>query len=404
MKVCYLNFDGAPTIEAAACNRIGGLNVILFNLLKYASSLPRLNLSVLYRYDGLNIPDGLSGMPITVKWIIAGKPHLLSRNDLGACLDEFTSGVKVYLRDNRPDLVHTSGSESGYAMIKLRQLGIRIPWVHTNYATLTVRRVVVEGKTPTQALVDSTGQRELSCLQSCDHIIALSEIDRREISAIFGVPPTKITVAEPGVNHEIFYPRNLSCRQSIVVSAGRMSRVKDFPFLVRCFRQVVSLNPELEGLRLVIVGGNEKERAEVGLPQIIESLDLESMIEFVNGMDQRSLAEHFCHAKVFAGASKHETFGLLPVEARACGTPFVVRANSSYLTTATDGFGGYFADNNSERDMAIKISHILNLSQSDWAEMSRQAFESAKRFQWTRTVAIGLNVYQPLLESFGSAP
>lgn len=111
------------------------------------------------------------------------------------------------------------------------------------------------------------------------------------------------------------------------------------------------------------------------------------------------LSEKFCGAKVFAGVSKHETFGLLPVEARACGTPFVVRANSSYLATAIDGFGGYFSDNGSEQDMAGKISHILNMSEPEWTEMSNQAVESTRKFQWSETISMCIRVYQGLLES-----
>lgn len=394
--ICYLNFDGTPTIEAATCNRIGGLNTIVFNLLKHASSLLHLNLSVLYRDDGLDIPSELTSLPILIKRIVAGKQQSLTRSELEICLDEFISGVAVHWQGNRPELVHTSGSESGYIMMKLRQLGFRIPWVHTNYATLTVRRVVVEGKKVSEALADEMGQRELSCLQNCDHVIALSEIDRHEISSVFGIIVDKITVAEPGVNHEIFHPRNLLHRLPIVISAGRMSKIKDFPFLVRSFRQVVDLNPDLTGLRLAIIGGNDEERYGVGLPQTIESLGLGSRVELIDGANQRGLAEKFCSARVFAGVSKHETFGLLPVEARACGTPFVVRANSSYLTTAANGFGGYFADNDSEQDMASKISHILNLSQTDWTSMSRQAIESSEKFQWSETVKTCIRVYQRL--------
>jgi|GEM_PF-2838157 len=394
MKVCYLNFDGAPTIEAATCNRIGGLNTIVFNLLKHASSLPHLNLSVMYRDDGLEIPSELTDLPIVVKRIVAGKQQSLTRSELETCLDEFISGVAIHWQSYRPEVVHTSGSEAGFAMIKLRQAGFRIPWVHTNYATIAVRRVMSDSSTASEALLGSMEQRELSCLHECDHVIALSEVDRQEISSVFGVIVDKITVAEPGVNHEIFHPRNLSYRSPIVISAGRMSRIKDFPFLIRCFRRVVDLNPDLHGLRLIIIGGNDKERREIGLPQAVENLGLSSKVELVDGINQRGLAERFCTAKVFAGVSKHETFGLLPVEARACGAPFVVRANSSYLATATDGFGGYFADNDLEQDMAEKISHILNLSQADWKAMSHQAVESTGKFQWSETVKTCIRVYQ----------
>lgn len=227
----------------------------------------------------------------------------------------------------------------------------------------------------------------------------MSEVDRQETSSIFGISTAKITVAEPGINHEIFSPKNFSCRQPTVISVGRMSKIKDFPFLIHCFRQVVDLNPKLEGLKLIIVGGNERERFEIGLPQLIGHLDLGSKVEMIDGTDQRGLAEQFRYARVFAGVSRHETFGLLPVEARACGVPFVVRANSSYLTTAIDRLGGYFTNNNSEQDMADKISHILNLPHSDWAEMSHQAVESTKRFQWPKMVDKCLYAYHQILRS-----
>jgi len=399
MKICYLNFDGAPTIKAAISNRIGGLNVILFNLLKYASLLSHLDLLVLYRDDGLDIPSELANMPITIERIIAGKSQPLTKKDLDTCLNKFISSVGIYLQNNKPELIHTSGSESGYVMMKLRQFGLRIPWVHTNYATLTVRRVVVYGQSILEALTDSMGQRESSCLENCDHIIALSEVDRQETSSIFGIMPSKITVAEPGIDHEIFYPGNFLNRLPVIISAGRMSAIKDFPFLIRCFRQVVNLVPHLEETKLIIVGGNEEERYEIGLPQIIKHFDLESKIEFIDGVDQIRLAEQFRRARIFAGVSKHETFGLLPVEARACGTPSVVRANSGYLTTAIDGFGGYFTNNDSEQDMANKISYILNLSNANWIKKSHQAVETAKKFQWPNMVKTCLDVYQRLLGS-----
>jgi len=85
---------------------------------------------------------------------------------------------------------------------------------------------------------------------------------------------------------------------------------------------------------------------------------------------------------------------------------FILRklSQAKRIGLAIDGFGGYFANNDSEQDMANKISHILNLSHSGWAEMSRQAIESSKKFQWSETVKICTRVYQQLLESTKFAP
>ena len=85
MKVCYLNFDGAPTIEAALCCKIGGLNTIVFNLLQHAS-LPHLIASVFYRHDGLEIPRELANLPIRIRRITAGQQRPLNRDELEDCL------------------------------------------------------------------------------------------------------------------------------------------------------------------------------------------------------------------------------------------------------------------------------------------------------------------------------
>ena len=85
------------------------------------------------------------------------------------------------------------------------------------------------------------------------------------------------------------------------------------------------------------------------------------------------------------------------MEARSCGTPFVVRSNSSYLATARDGEGGYFTDNNSEEEMAQKIGEILRLPFSEWQKLSRFAVKSTDNFSWRKSAEDYLNLYMFLL-------
>jgi len=97
-------------------------------------------------------------------------------------------------------------------------------------------------------------------------------------------------------------------------------------------------------------------------------------------------------------SAQHETFGRLPVEARACGTPFVVRGNSSYLATATDGEGGYFSVNTSEEEMARKITKILKLPFQEWQKLSQLTYESTKKFSWEKSAREHLRLFQSLLK------
>jgi len=278
----------------------------------------------------------------------------------------------------------------------LRARGIKIPWVHTNYATVSVRRSIIEGRTDKGIAEDVIGKREKECLQVCDHVIALSKSDQIETSNVFAIPLQKISVVSPGVDHSIFYPDQSIVREKIIVSAGRMSEVKDFPFLLRSFSILKKLG-DIDS-KLIIIGGNSKERFFLGLPTLTEKLGVSDNVFFVDGVSQNILATYFRRASVFAAVSKHETFGLLPVEARACGTPFVARANSGYLSVANDGFGGYFCNNNSERDMAEKIMKIINLDQASWSHLSQQAESSAKEYSWLENAKKSSVIYAKVIK------
>ena len=301
--------------------------------------------------------------------------------------------VRDYLSKFPYDIIHTSGSEAGFIMSLVRKSGLRIPWVHTNYATLTVRRVMTQNSSPAQAFSDSIARRELLSLQQCDCVIALSDVDKWEISSVFGIDKSKINVVNPGVDHSVFFWGRKHDRKPIVISAGRMSDVKDFPFLLRSFRLVINQMYDIKPT-LVIVGGNRLERDKLGLLKQIENLNLQHQVRFLDGMDQKILAQYFRQAKVFVGSSRHETFGLLPVEARACGTPSVVRSNSSYISAVKNGYGGYFVDNEHEQDMADKIAYILSLGNNQWRKMSREALMSVQQYTWPRMAQGCIKVYK----------
>ncbi|MFA5184107.1 MAG: glycosyltransferase [Patescibacteria group bacterium] len=395
MKICYLNYQGGPTIKAAENNLVGGLNTILFNLICQISLRPEVEAVAVYRDDGqMATLHGRKEVKLP-----AGPQTMLSRPELELYLSEFTVAVEKYLAIYRPDVVHTSGSEAGAVMSQLRIRGMAIPWIHTNYATVAVRRVMVDGQKSSQTSADLIGEREKQCLIDCDQVIALSESDKQEIAAVFPIPPGKIMVIEPGIDHKIFQPGLLTPRKKVIISAGRMSKIKDFPFLLSSFRILKQLNDT--DSRLIIIGGNAFERRLLGLPQLADELGISDSLSFVDGVGQDALAAYFRQAKVFAAHSQHETFGLLPIEARACGTPFVARANSGYLTAGQDGGGGYFCANDSERDMADKILRIVNMEEDDWAALSQKAIASAQAYEWSDTAEKSLFIYQQVIKNQG---
>lgn len=396
MKVCYLNYDGEPTLTATTSREIGGLNTIVYNLADSIAQVPDNKVMVVCRSEvsettSINIRGSFRLLKIKDGQHTNEKPATF------ATLEQYASNVLEVLVSEWPDIIHTSGAEAGYVMSILRQR-IAIPWVHTNYATLTVRRVMVEGCGLIESLNNTYAQRERACLTDCDVVIALSETDRKETAKVFQIPERKIIAIPPGVDTKIFKSERKRFPFPLVVSSGRMSPIKDFPFLLRAFQhtlnQLTGFHPKPQ---LVIIGGNLTERDNLGLGSIVREMGIESQIKFLDGMSQSKLSENFQRARVYIGCSKHETFGLLPVEARACGAPFVVRANSAYLDTAVDGFGGYFVDNSDETHMGEKIAEILRLSEAEWLTLSQQAVASTERFRWSETATKNLLVYQQVV-------
>lgn len=381
MKVVFLTYDAWPTSKAATSRKVGGLNTIIFHLSRALAKEPGMEVGVVCCYSKAKLSPAERAEGVRTDQII---------------FDANLNSLRRYLIEIKPDVIHTSGSDAGRIMAQIREDGFGFPWVHTNYATLAVRRVMVEKLTVIQALADETAKNERLSLKECDLVIALSEVDKREICAVFGVNRAKVTVALPGVDRSIFTAKGGVDREHLVVSAGRMSEIKDFPFLLRAFQLVVEQSGKRKP-KLLIIGGNGAERYRLNLPAQIEHLGLKPYARFLDGMEQAELAKYFQRAKVFAGSSRHETFGLLPLEARACGTPTVVRKNSSYLLLAENGYGGYLSGDRSESDMADKIARILSLNRDQWETMSRDATDSARRYSWSAMARKCQEVYRDII-------
>lgn len=401
MRICYLSFDGMPTL-AATDSQTGGLNVTLFNISKEMACYG-INATVIWRDDGKSDKyiNELQRLGVEIVKIKAGKNAFLTKVELVKTLSEFTDNVDKYLSGNKFDIVQTLGSEAGYVISVLKKTEIisSAVWVHENFASLGIRRVVVEKMSLEEALEDSIGQREKGVLEKCDHIVAYTSIEKEEIERIFGIKSDKISVISAGIDKNIFRPPEYSSeRPPIVISATRMAKIKNIPFLLNVLKRVAENNKDIKSLLFIVIGGNKNERDKLDLENMVKTLNLENFISFVDGVSQEVLAKYFQFSRVFVGTSDHETFGLLPVEARSCGTPFVVRANSSYLATAKNGEGGYFVDSHNEEEMARKIGEIIRLSLDKWQKLSQLAVKSTDNFSWRKSAMEYLSLYQFLLK------
>jgi len=392
MKVCFLNFVGIPTrTEAAKSNLIGGLNTILSNLCESLVKLEGVSVDCIFRQEDIHLKSEQTNYNLI--GIKTGLEKSVLREEIIKSLELSSDKVSEILYRNKSDIIHTAGLEAGLVMLKLKQSGLDIPWVHTNFATLSVRKVILDGANQSVAEYDHISKQEKACLQECDHIIALSNDDKSEIKLVFKVKEEKISVVYPGINKNIFFSINENEKRLNIISAGRMSQIKDFPFLLRSFKIFRDIYRGTEQLN--IIGGNYLERKSLGLNELIKKLDLKGFVNLYDGLSQEKLANFFRVSKVFVGCSKHETFGLLPVEAMACGLPAIVRNISGYKETAISK--SFIVKD--ELEMANKIYEILNLSDENYKKLCIKSMNSSFKYSCEKSAEQHVDIYRKIILS-----
>jgi D-inositol-3-phosphate glycosyltransferase len=222
-----------------------------------------------------------------------------------------------------------------------------------------------------------------------------------------------VSVVHPGVDLNVFRPgdpvqarRRLGVPDDAVVLlfAGRIQPLKAPDVLLRAVAVLLARDPSLrERLVVPVVGGPSGSGLEepTALVDLARDLGVADVARFVPPVSQHELARWYTAASVVCVPSYSESFGLVAVEAQACGTP-VVAAAVGGLTTAVDhGRTGLLVDGHEPEDYARAIARLVG-DRADRARMSAAAVRHAHRFGWPRTAEQTLEVYeQAVLSRFG---
>ncbi len=365
MRIAIVGYNSPPTNTDLGTRKAGGQSLNIYYMIKHYRQL---GIEPVY-VDGANDKD-------------TDKPTALL--DYPA-ISRFSDQISAMLPESQVHLVHTCGVFSGQAFLLAREsnVGLRdLPWVHSNFATLSQRKFSAYGQSLDELRSDEAYQLERQVNQAAPFIITGSEHEVKELNQLFGVESKRVAVIYRGIDHAIFFPRGY--RRSIdIVSCGRMAPIKDFPFLIESIYCLMNHSPTLLRPKgAVIIGGSEEERIKLGLPELVAKYRLSDFIQFQDAISHTRLAEFLNQARVFAGTSRHETFGLLPVEARACGTPTILRNNSSYPEIPGAQSGGIISSNVSPDLFALDMARLLSLDLQQWQRYSDSAVADSEQFSW----------------------
>lgn len=345
--------------------------------------------------------------------IESGPIRYIPKSEVLARIGEFTDKVQRHIESEGRayDLIH---SHYWLSAIVARELAARwdLPTVQMFHTLGLVKREVmdedVNGESAARVEIERRAVRE------SDALVAASEIEATELEQLYGAGREKITVVPCGVDPAIFRPqRQVDARdilgrdkcERLVLFVGRIEQIKGIDVLLAALGQLFVRRPGLRGqVCLVVVGGAidpdddapEIEKLEE-LRRLVYEHRLEDCVDFIGSVDQSRLALWYAAADLCAVPSLTESFGLVALEAMACGTPVVATRVGGLQTVVQEGTSGLLVPAGDSDALAEAIEQVL-LDPRLRMHLAHGARERAERCTWSSVADAIEDLYGRVLD------
>jgi D-inositol-3-phosphate glycosyltransferase len=334
---------------------------------------------------------------VLVRNMVAGPFEGLDKYDLPTQLCAFTAGVLRAEATHEPgyyDIVHSHYWLSGQVGWLARDRWA-VPLVHTAHTLAAVKNAALaDGDSPEPPL-RAVGEQQV--VDEADRLIVNTEHEAQQLVSLHHADPARLDGVHPGVDLEMFTPGDkrtaraalgLDTEEPMLAFVGRIQPLKAPDVLLRAAAK-------LPGVRVVVAGGPSGSglAAPGGLIQLADELGIADRVTFLPPQSRDQLVDLYRAADLVAVPSYSESFGLVAIEAQACGTPVVAAAVGGLPVAVRDGVTGTLVDGHDVDDWAQAIAALL---QRGPESMRRAAVEHAATFSWAHTV-------DALLDSYGRA-
>jgi D-inositol-3-phosphate glycosyltransferase len=293
---------------------------------------------------------------------IQAGPEKLDKLAIFNYLPEFTSNLEDFRNGNKLeyDVIFSHYWLSGVSGTTLQQIW-HVPHLVMFHTLGIIKNSVGSGENEPQLRIES----EKSLVNQCDRIVASTEHEKEFLLNEYDIDPEKVTVVPCGVNLERFKPKDKTEAQRkiglkeierVVLFVGRIERIKAIDRLI----VAVSLVKNVPDIKLLVVGGDRNSHDEVRrLKAWASGLGIEKIVHFRDSVPQSKLSDYYSAADVLVLPSYAESFGMVALEALACGTPVIANNVGDLKNIIRQGETGYVVENNMPGILAEKISLVL---------------------------------------------
>jgi D-inositol-3-phosphate glycosyltransferase len=397
LRVAVLSVHTCP-FAALGGKKTGGMNVYIRELSRelvksdiHVDIFTREQDSCQYHVDDFAVPG------MRVIHIAAGSPAAMPAVAIYDHLPQFTQGVLDFAaKQPAPyDLVHSHYWLSGWVGQRLKAEW-NVPLIQMFHTLGHMKNRVADS--PDEMEPPLRMQVEQETMQKADCLIAATPAEKIQLMWLYRADMHKIRIIPPGVDVHTFHPIPRPAARAAVgvegdckllVYVGRLEALKGIDSLMEA---IVILREQLPALAaklcVAIVGGAtdplDPEDVElVRLQELRQRLNLGDLVTFIGGRAQNELPEYYAAAEVVIMPSHYESFGMVALEAMACGTPVVASEVGGLAYLIQDGITGFHVPDRDPVELAGKIRLLLENVELR-REMSGAAVTYAQQYAWGR--------------------
>jgi D-inositol-3-phosphate glycosyltransferase len=320
--------------------------------------------------------------------LAAGAEAPMARERVYDHMEEFVEGVEAWRIAEAIDydLIHAHYWLSGVAALTLKRRW-SVPVLQMFHTLARLKNRVARSAAELEPLVRV--EEETRIVSDADRIVAANVVERAELLRDYGAHASRIATIPCGVDTDLFTPgdraearRRLGLDdRPVLLWVGRIAPIKGLDTLLDT---VARLREAGRDMRLLVVGGEADEPTnghETSLRRRIAALGLGESVRFVGPQPQSVLPLYYAAADVTVLPSYYESFGMVALEAMACGSPVIASRVGGLVTTVRDGVTGFLVPDGDVEALAERIETLVGDPELRW-RLGREGVRWAAQHRW----------------------
>ncbi|MGD2157653.1 MAG: glycosyltransferase [Anaerolineales bacterium] len=413
MRIAMLAYHTCPLATLGGKNT-GGMNVYVRDLTRQLGKMG-VHVDVFTRSQDEHVPHVLHdlGYGNRIVHVPAGPEFPLPKRELASYLPDFVSGVQDFVTRKRLkyDLLHSHYWMSGIAARDLKAVW-GIPIIHMFHTLGIMKRRVARDDSEVEGDYRLEGERDV--INLADWIIAATPAELAQLQWLYNAETERISVIPPGVDVNHFYPIDpdeakeyigIPPNDQMLLFVGRVEPLKGIDTLIRAIALMREMGLlERHRLCLSIIGGDPDPDSAatntemVRLKELREDNDLEDIITFLGRRSQDTLPYYYSASEAVVMPSHYESFGMVALEAMACGTPVVASEVGGLAFLIQDEVTGYHVPVGEPEALCDRLSLLLE-DRNLHERMSKDAVIFSQEYAWENIAAKIVELYQKLMNN-----